>query len=151
MAIEIKKNILEKCIELVQEKIHRLTNELDQLNAAYGEETKSSAGDKYETGREMINQEKQKLSARLADAIKMMRTLEQIDPSKRYDKVKFGSLVQTNYGWYFISAALGAIKDVGQSVFAVSAVSPIGAQLIGKHREDQFEINGLKQKILDLH
>ena len=81
----------------------------------------------------------------------MKASLDQIDPEKAQKIIDFGSLVRTDTGWYFISVPLGGIENLGHSVFAVSAISPIGKQLMGKSVSDQFVIGNMEQKILEVY
>lgn len=146
----LKDHIHSKCLGMVQEKLDNLQRELDQLGLSYGVETKSSAGDKYETNREMINQEKGKIASRLEDVLKQKKVLEQINPEKTNPTIGLGSLVRTSNGWYYVSVGLGALEVLGHSVFAISPVSPIGQALNGKSANTNFEINGLSQEILEI-
>ncbi|MEL6843570.1 MAG: 3-oxoacyl-ACP synthase, partial [Bacteroidota bacterium] len=94
------------------------------------EDTKSSAGDKYETGREMLKQEINKYNQQLAQARQMRQLFAQIDPKKELDEIGLGSLVQTNEGWYYFAASLGKIEGLQPPCFALSLVSPIGKALL---------------------
>lgn len=127
------------------------------------EEGKSSAGDKYETGRAMAQLEIEKASTQLAEANKLKQALEQISvdennsSSHRTRKpsptetpgnrnpgtgdrftaiVKPGSLVTTNQGNYFIAIAAGKLIVDNKTWFAISAGSPLGEKLMGKKEGD---------------
>ena len=50
----IKDLLLQKCIEFVSQKIKTIEHSILELRLAASSETKSSVGDKYETGRAMI-------------------------------------------------------------------------------------------------
>ena len=52
--IEFKQKVHLACVKLVQEQLDTIQSSLDQLMEAKTNETKSSAGDKYETGMAMI-------------------------------------------------------------------------------------------------
>ncbi|BDD03193.1 3-oxoacyl-ACP synthase [Aureibacter tunicatorum] len=110
-------------------------------------ETKSSAGDKYETGRAMIDLEKDKLYARLAQNTKLKRAFAEIQVSKISDTVEHGSLFSTNQGVYFISASLGQINVNGLDIFCISALSPIGKAAMGKKENEEFSFLNKKQTI----
>jgi hypothetical protein len=74
---------------------------LNNHTAISAQETKSSVGDKYETGLEMLKQEYDKLSERLLETIKKARTLEQIRVEATQE-IQLGSLVSANHQKIFI-------------------------------------------------
>ena len=103
-------------------------------------------GDKYETGREMIQLELNQLNTQLAKAMSQKKELSRISLTKKYDKVAFGSLVETSQGTYFISIGLGKVGDV----FVISLASPVGKLMMNKTEGDSFEINAKKVAILKI-
>lgn len=105
-------------------------------------DTKSSAGDKYETGREMAQQETNRNLAQLNEANKLMVALNQMGVKGTSPVVEAGSLVTTNNGAFYISVSAGTIALGGKSYFAVSPGSPIGLLLKGKKAGEQFNLNG---------
>lgn len=115
---------------------------MEAAQASANEETKSSAGDKYETGRAMMQLELEKNAVQLAEATKLKLTLDQIDPGKKSDVVQLGSLVSTTQGHYYISISAGKFDMKGTTVFAVSAASPVGAKLLGLKKGDNVDFNG---------
>ncbi len=127
-----------------------MDNELKSIQAAANEETKSSAGDKYETGRAMLMLEKDKIASQIREVEKMISVLSKLDPKKTSETVDLGSLVETDSGWYYISVALGKIDIKGDTVFAISPVSPIGRLLMGMSADDAFEFNGRKMTVISV-
>ena len=59
-------------------------------------ETKSSAGDKYETGRAMMQMEQDKLIAQLASLELIKTQLKQISPRQKCDQGMLGAIVNTD-------------------------------------------------------
>ena len=106
------------------------------------EEGKSSAGDKYETGRAMAQLEIEKASSQLAEANKSKQALEQVPVDVSGPVVKSGSLVITNQGSYFISIAAGKLVVDRELWFAISPGSPLGAILLGKKEGDVVKMMG---------
>jgi len=104
------------------------------------EEGKSSAGDKYETGRAMAQLEIEKASGQLAEANKLKQALEHIPADAPGTVVKPGSLVITSQGSYFISIAAGKLTVDDQTWFAISAGSPLGEKLVGKKEGDVVKL-----------
>ena len=105
-------------------------------------ETKSSSGDKYETGRSMMQLEIEKYSSQLNDGLKLKKALSQIDISKKYAEVMTGSLVITNQGNYFVSISAGKLIINGSEFFAISYSSPIGQALYNKQKKDKVVFRG---------
>ncbi len=142
-----KKELHKKCIELVQSRIRELDDEIASLQESKFKETKSTAGDKYETGRAMLQAEEDRLTERRAVAQNMLHTLNNLDASTPKEKVDLGSLVIANDTNYFISSALGKIMLEDTSVYCISAISPIGKVLVGKELNEEISFNGQIMRI----
>ena len=145
-----KEAIHQTCIDLVVEKIATLEQAIQDANEAANEDTKSSAGDKFETSREMMSLEINKNTAQLGLATEMLRHLRQIDPEATRNKVAFGSLVATNEGLYFFSVSLGKIKVEDKVCFALSLASPIGQALADKKAGDKVSFMNREVEILGI-
>jgi transcription elongation GreA/GreB family factor len=146
--IESKKVLFELCNQLVNERVQMAEDGLKQAQAAANNETKSSAGDKYEIGRAMMHLEKEKLSIQLSEAIKMRKALLLINPEKTSIKGELGSIVKTATASYFLAISAGALKVGEETYFAISPVSPIGQLLIGKVEGDKIEFGGKQSEIM---
>jgi len=146
----LKEKIHAYALSLCEERIVLAENELKELSKSAAEDTKSSAGDKYETGRDMINLEKEKVAENLAVSSKMKSLLSQIDPAIHLSKVRTGSLVRTEEEMFFISTSLGKITIDGEVIFAISPISPIAQVMLDLVIGDSFTFNGKKKSILDL-
>ncbi len=104
--------------------------------------TKSSAGDKYETGRAMMQQELDKLEHQLDQTLLLKQELSQIALGKSYEQVEQGSLVFTNQGIYFIVFGYGKLKLGEEVYYVISMASPIGQVLRGKRSGEAVEFQG---------
>ncbi|MFT4834673.1 MAG: transcription elongation GreA/GreB family factor [Cyclobacteriaceae bacterium] len=131
-----KIQIHQACLEHVNSRLENMTGQMRQFQLASNEDTKSSMGDKYETSREMINYEKGKVAGQLNEMAKLKATLDGIDPERFFDKVQLGSLIETNHGLIYISVGLGQLKVEEENVIVISAVSPLGQQLLDKKKGD---------------
>ncbi len=114
-------------------------------------ETKSSMGDKYETSRSMINQEKEKLASQLSVLQGQSRVLRKLNLDEVSEEVKLGSLVVFEGATYFISVALGRINIDGQECFAISPVSPLGKTLVGAKKEENVNWRSQQTTIEDVY
>jgi transcription elongation GreA/GreB family factor len=116
--------------------------------AARNEDTKSSAGDKHEVGRAMVQQELDKQEAQLAKLQVQQQELSRIPLERIFDRVAFGSLVRTDKGDYLIAIGLGPIQIGNETVFVISMASPIGQLLKDKQANDEVVFNGKKIRVL---
>src|SRR5687767_3921263 len=103
----VKEKLYLLCMESVTKRIDSIRTSMALTQASASEETKSSAGDKYETGRAMAQLEVEKLGNQLEEALKAKSILEQIHPNTPRQTVQSGSLVLTTQGNFFISISAG--------------------------------------------
>ena len=120
---------------------------IKEAQQASKDDTKSSAGDKYETGRAMMQQETDRNMAQLNEANKLKVALNQISISITTKQVENGSVVLTNNGNFYVAISAGTLSVDSLSYFAVSPASPIGLKLKGLKAADQFTLNGKDYKI----
>ena len=141
-----KKDILSVCFDHVQKRIDQIKLAIDDANYSIREETKSSAGDKYETSREMIQQDLSRFEQQLNIALQDYQLLKRIDELVESPQVvSNGSMVVTSQGIYFIAISIGVLKCGDSSVFVVSLESPIGQALKGKKQGDHYSFRSDKE------
>ena len=145
-----KEKIYNQLIKTLDSKIEALQKSIKETIESRNNDTKSSAGDKYETGREMIQIEIQKNEIQLNKTLELKKDLSIINLEKKYDKVEYGSLVMTNKGNYFISVGLGKIETENNTYYAISFASPIGKMLQNKKISDSFTFQEKKFIITDI-
>lgn len=146
-SIEVKEQLYQACKKFADERIQSIQQVLESIEEARNNETRSSAGDKYETGRSMMQIEADNNNIQLHEAMQVKNTLQRINPSRKTEQVEAGSLVATTQGNYYLSIGMGAVNMGNQSYYCVSVQSPIGRQLIGKSSGDEISINGMPIKI----
>ncbi|MDX1829674.1 MAG: 3-oxoacyl-ACP synthase [Lutibacter sp.] len=139
--LEIKKSLLEACLLFVNKKQQTISSIITSNKKALLSETKSSAGDKHETGRAMIQLEMEKAGAQLAEINEMNAVLKKIDVKKTSKIVCLGSLILTNKANYYLAISVGKITINLVDYYAVSTNSPIGKQLLGKKIGDIIPFN----------
>ncbi len=146
-----KEEVLRSCYEEVEKKIAQAKAMMDAAQASANEETKSSAGDKYETGRAMAQQERDKAAAQMEMSLKLKRAFDQIKPEQQLESAAFGSMVCTNQAIFFISTGLGQIELDGTQVFVVSPLAPLSQKLLGKKAGDSITFNGREYGIQSVY
>jgi transcription elongation GreA/GreB family factor len=150
MSRHLKLSIYDHCHQLLRQRIENLESALASVEDARNNETKSSVGDKYETGRAMMQQEAEKYRAQLANAFHLKRTLEQLSPDRESKKAELGSLVVTSAGKYFIAVALGKIRQDDEVYYAISLEAPLSKALLGKMKGEIIHFNQKRIEILDI-
>jgi hypothetical protein len=150
MSEDFKEKIFLHCLTLLEKREKEIKAEIGNLREGIANDSKSSMGDKYETSREMSQQEINRLEQQLGNNGQQLFQLKSLNLSTSTKSVGLGSLVKTNIGNFFISIGLGEIVVEQHPVFLISAVSPLGKLIIGKNEGDQFEMNKKEIKILQL-
>ena len=137
----MKKELYQVCLNEIDKRMQRLQKQMKSYQDAANAETKSSAGDKYETSRAMMQLEKDKIASQLSELQKMQEVVLQINPNKESEKVELGSIVETSVGKFYFSVSLGKLEVDGGTVMAISLASPIGKEMLGKKVGDSFTFN----------
>ena len=137
-----KKELLNYLKELVDTKVSEAKQSIVLLNEAKEKETKSSAGDKFEIAREMIQTEITKAEEHLSKVESQKVYLSNINFDGDTSSVKVGTLVETNFATFLISIALGKVQLNGKEYFAISLSSPIGKALYDKKVGEKILFNG---------
>ena len=135
-------------MQLVQDRIDAFSDRIEELALDAANDVKSSAGDKHETGRSMLQLEQEKLGAKIAEYQGQLACLKQINPNEGHAVIGVGSLVQLPSFWVYLGGALPKIEMGKQSIFGVSLQAPVAQQLLGKKQGDSIELNGKQQAIL---
>ena len=143
-----KTKILKTVHEKLDLKIKTLENLISETRAS-NNETKSSMGDKYETTREMVQQEINNLQVQLNENLKAKNSLKLI-PLLPSQKIGFGSLVETSNGFFYISVSLGNLVFDNKKIFLISPESPLAKVLMDKKKDEEFSLNNLNQKIIKI-
>jgi transcription elongation GreA/GreB family factor len=138
----IKIELHRLCTEYVAERIDIAKVALADLKESMDEETKSSSGDKYETGRSMIQIDMERVMRQQSEAQKLKQAIESINPKLINKSVSLGSLVKTSNGYYYIAIAIGKMTYNETDFFIISPTSPIGLALEDKTVNDKIDFNG---------
>jgi len=146
--LNIKRQLLEYCIQFVQQKKDTISKSIASNKNDLFSETKSSAGDKHETGRAMIQLEMEKAGQQLSEVNLMQEVLSRIKVDRESEVACLGSLVKTTKGNYFLAISVGKVIVEQQDYFVVSTNSPIGKQLLGKNVSESIPFN--QAKILEI-
>ncbi len=145
-----KVEIHETILKLLTNSIVHATKDYELAKESRDLDTKSSAGDKFETGREMMQREMDKISASIDQSKNQLNFLSKINLNRPYSTVDLGCLIITDQGIYYISIGLGKVEINAEIIYAISLDSPIGQIFKGKRVGDILEFRGKTLKINQL-
>jgi transcription elongation GreA/GreB family factor len=148
---QLKESLYQQCLDYVQKRMDAAEQGIKEAQQASKDDTKSSAGDKYETGREMAQQETNRNMAQLNEANKLKVALNTINTSGSSTVAEPGSVVITDNGNFYLAISAGSLLVDGVTYFAVSPASPIGLQLKGQKAGGEFSLNGKNYQIISIH
>lgn len=135
-----KSEIHLKLRSLLEKSLEEARREYILAKESRDSDTKSSAGDKFETGREMMQREMDKLSALVDNTLNSIAKLDRLTDLSAAAVISEGSLVVTDQETYYISIGYGKLD----SVYAISIESPLGVELKGKRVGECIEMRGRK-------
>jgi len=138
------------CQKYIEAKRLLLEEQKKVLQGALMSESKSSAGDKHETGRAMVQLEREKLGNQIAELEQNQQKLNTLKNHKTTTSVSLGSVVLTDKENYYISIATNFCEIDAKKYYCISAQSPIGKLLIGKKVNDKIEFNKRLSTILEI-
>ena len=145
-----KEQLLYACQQWLDTRKGTIQKALADIKMSLEEETKSSAGDKHETGRAMLQIDRENAGRQLAAIENVQELLSKVTLSGLVSKIHLGSLVSTTQGTYFIAISAGSITVDTQQYYAVAPSSPIGALLMGKEKGDVILFNSKPIEILNV-
>lgn len=143
MLLQFKTTVVTACNKVLDAKVKFLNDALQEATDAGNNETKSTAGDKHETGRAMMQLEQEKLGNQLVDLESQKNDFDKIDFSISHTSVTNGSLIETNKGFFLIATAIGKLEVNQTTVFVISKKSPLALILIGLKNSDTVDFNGM--------
>lgn len=133
--IKLKKTLLNKCIDIQKNTVSISKKAMeDALNSANAEKVTEELSDSF---RESMHATRDMYARQANEGINNLGLLNRINIVE-HDKVKFGSVVFTNFQNYFISTGLGEIKVDDLSFQAVSTLAPLFQILVDKRKGDTF-------------
>lgn len=136
-----KKELFHTISGTIAEKITRLQADMADLQKDIAEDSKSSAGDKFETSREMAQQELLKLSTQLNEQQRMKSLLESQAP-ERFTQAQSGAVVFTNKGIFLLGIPVGKVSFRELDLIGIGLGAPLGQNLLHKKKNDQILFNG---------
>lgn len=147
----LKVKVFDICFGALNTRLADLKAEVVQLRLSIANDSKSSMGDKYETSREMMQQEINRLEQQIASTGQQLFNLKAINLDKSYAQIEKGSLVQTSMGLFFIAVSYGEVKIAAQSCFVISELAPLAKLLFNMRLGGSFELNKKLVEVLAIY
>tara|TARA_B100001059_G_scaffold27237_1_gene22038 strand:+ start:4173 stop:4628 length:456 start_codon:yes stop_codon:yes gene_type:complete len=146
--INLKDLLFNHCENHINTKLKNYLKIDQELFKSLNEETKSSAGDKHETTRAMIQIEREKNSKRIKEIENSKKQLIVIK-SVQLDNLKVspGSIIFTSNNNYFISISSKIYSSDTNKIYCVSTNTPIAKSYLGKKIGDIVTFNNIESKI----
>ena len=146
----IKEKLFVHCENYIQKRKNLLEQRKNELQLALTYETKSSAGDKHETGRAMIQIEREKLGNQLLLLEKEFQKLRSLKNHYNTGIVSLGSVVRTDKENFYIALAAGPCDIEIHTYYCISPTSPIGKLLLGKKVKEHINFNSKISTITEI-
>ena len=146
--INLKDLLFNHCENHINTKLKNYLKIDQELFKSLNEETKSSAGDKHETTRAMIQIEREKNSKRIKEIENSKKQLIVIKSVQLNNlKVSQGSIIFTSNNNYFISISSEIYSSDTNKIYCVSTNTPIAKSYLGKKIGDIVTFNNIESKI----
>jgi hypothetical protein len=137
-----KPQIHQHCLQELKSRLQTATEAMASLRESVASDTKSSMGDKYETAREMAQQEQNKIGMQMAMLQQWQDIFARIQPTQNLTVAGIGALVHTNRGAFYLAAPMGKMVVEGKEIMVISPQSPAGKAMLGKKSGESFDLNG---------
>jgi hypothetical protein len=149
--IVFKNKLKQFCHALIEQRIHAAKTAMANAQQSANSEEKSSAGDKYETGRAMGHLEKDMYSRQLAENIRELASLDAVNSNIIYDTATTGAFIQCAGVSFFIAAGLGKQLVDGETILFLSPHAPLAKMIVFKKAGDSFLFKGTDMHIIDVY
>lgn len=148
--MSIKNKLLQHCKELIEARLKNAEDAMNRAQESANDNEKSSAGDKFETGRAMGHLEKEMFSRQYQESLHALQKIQSIESKTGTQEIALGSLVVIDTKFYLIAIGLGKVNFEDREYYIVSEESPLGQSIIGLRKNDTITINKVKMQIIDI-
>ena len=130
----------------IAEKIEKLKNFIEFTLEASRDIKKTP---KYDSMREEMQEEIYQMQRQLG-ALNDIKTNMAKVLNTATERVQLGSLVITNKARFYISVSLGEFFFEGDRFYAISPESPMAKKMMGMRPGDEFTLNKIHQKVIEV-
>ncbi|MGB3130124.1 MAG: hypothetical protein WBB26_00505, partial [Saprospiraceae bacterium] len=125
-----KSRLLGHCKEIVKARLFNAEDAMNRAQESANDNEKSSAGDKFETGRAMGHLEKEMYARQYQKALHDLQKIESLDSKAMTTEVSLGSLVAMGSKFYLIAIGIGKVILDDKEYYVLSDESPIALSII---------------------
>jgi hypothetical protein len=147
--IQLKNLLFAYCKEYVEKRIATANQAMQAAQSSANNHEKSSAGDKYETGRAMMQIERDQAALQLAEALKLSAALNTIG-IVRGNSTGPGKIVFTDKMNFYIAVSAGISVIDNLSFLTVSPGTPMGKKLIEVQPGQMLRFNNEDLKVISV-
>jgi hypothetical protein len=148
--IAFKNQLKRWALDLLGQRMSTTKEAMRQAQEAANGEEKSSAGDKYETGRAMGHLQKDMHARQLAELVRELAALHAVNTEQLYREGRSGALLKTDQIAFFISIGLGKQLVEGVTIVFLSPQAPLARSLQDKRAGDSVVFNKETMIIRDI-
>ncbi len=130
----------------ITEKIEKLKNFIEFTLEASRDIKKTP---KYDSMREEMQEEIYQMQRQLGALNDLKRNMAKV-LNTATERVQLGSLVITNKARFYISVSLGEFFFEGDRFYAISPESPMAKKMMGMKPGDEFTLNKIHQKVIEV-
>lgn len=131
---------------MIAEKIEKLKNFIEFTQEASRDIKKTP---KYDSMREEMQEEIYQMQRQLGALNDLKRNMAKV-LNTATERVQLGSLVVTNKARFYISVSLGEFFFERDRFYAISPESPMAKKMMGMRSGDEFTLNQIHQKIVEV-
>ena len=124
------------CLQFLSDRLSAIDKIMEECQRAANSETKTTAGDKHETNRAMMQLDRENHAVQRVAALQGLAKLRTIDLNKEYEEAEFGAVIRSDNGNFFLAISAGKTHIDGELFYIISVDSPIGQSLLGAEPED---------------
>ncbi len=145
-----KQELIAYCAKFIEDQINHVQAVIDSAKESAKDESKSSAGDKHETGKSLLQLEQENNAMLLNNMLGQKRVISILQNHEPSKIIGLGSLIATSQGIYYIGIGIGKVDLRGDTYFVISPSAPVGKLFIGKTINDSVSFNGKTIQIIDV-
>lgn len=133
-----KQQLKVRLLQAVEQRLQEAVRSANDAQEAANSEEKSSAGDKYETGRAMGQLQKDMHAGRIASIKNELAQINAVDCARILLNIAAGAFIDTGTLCIFIAGAAAKQTVDQRPVLFISPQSPLAKTLLGKREGDSF-------------
>lgn len=145
--LQLKQAVKTLCLSLLDQRITTAREAMNQAQESANMEEKSSAGDKYETGRAMGQRERDMNARQLEHALRDRQQVALLDVTTPHTHIGPGSLFALADRLYFAGGGLGQIQVGDALVISISLQSPLYQNARGLRPGAALSVAGTMQTV----